>query len=89
MALFWKRKKIIRLFGSLVTGGPADKTSQLAAGDKIIGVGTKSNNITDVIGWRISDVVELIKGPKGSQVVLQILRKKDGASANLPLLKIT
>lgn len=74
---------------SLVTGGPADKTSQLAAGDKIIGVGTKTNNIIDVIGWRIGDVVELIKGPKGSQVVLQILRKKDGASAKPTIVRIT
>ena len=49
--------------------------------DKIVGVGQKDKEIVDVIGWRLDDVVELIKGPKGSEVVLQILPKKGGANA--------
>ena len=42
--------------------------------DKIIGVGQdESGEIIDVIGWRIDDVVDLIRGPKGSKVRLEII----------------
>jgi carboxyl-terminal processing protease len=58
---------------SLVAGGPALKSNQLAEGDRIIGVGQDKNDIVDVIGWRLDDVVQLIKGPKGTKVYLQIL----------------
>lgn len=58
---------------SFVTGGPAEKSGQLAIGDKIIGVGQKGKAIEDVIGWRLDDIVDLIRGPKGTPVRLQIL----------------
>ena len=63
---------------SLVPGGPADKSKQLAKDDKIIGVGQEDGKIIDVIGWRLDDIVELIKGPKGTTVQLQILSGKAG-----------
>jgi len=63
---------------SLVPGGPADKSKQLAKDDKIIGVGQAGEKIVDVIGWRLDDIVELIKGPKGTTVQLQILSGKAG-----------
>ncbi|WP_434925996.1 carboxy terminal-processing peptidase [Shewanella sp. HL-SH2] len=66
---------------SLVAGGPAALSEKLSPEDKIVGVGQKGKDIVDVIGWRLDDVVELIKGPKGSEVVLQILPKKGGANA--------
>ncbi|MGB0894899.1 MAG: carboxy terminal-processing peptidase [Parashewanella sp.] len=66
---------------SLVNGGPAKKSEQLAPGDKIIGVGQEGKKVVDVIGWRLDDVVDLIKGPKGSKVTLQILQKKAGSNA--------
>ena len=66
---------------SLVKGGPAAKSEQLEAGDKIIGVGQDGEKIVDVIGWRLDDVVDLIKGPKGTKVTLQVLKKKAGSSA--------
>jgi carboxyl-terminal processing protease len=66
---------------SLVAGGPAALSEKLSPEDKIIGVGQKGKEIVDVIGWRLDDVVELIKGPKGSEVVLQILPNKGGANA--------
>jgi carboxyl-terminal processing protease len=65
----------------LVPGGPADKSNKLESGDRIIAVGQKKGSLVDVIGWRIEDIVDLIKGPKGSQVHLQVLRSKDGANA--------
>jgi carboxyl-terminal processing protease len=66
---------------SLVAGGPAATSEKLSPEDKIVGVGQDGKDIVDVIGWRLDDVVELIKGPKGSKVVLQILPKKGGSSA--------
>ena len=63
---------------SLVPGGPADKSKQLSKDDKIIGVGQDGEKIVDVVGWRLDDIVELIKGPKGTTVQLQILSGKPG-----------
>ncbi|MFC1237464.1 carboxy terminal-processing peptidase [Vibrio sp. F74] len=58
---------------SLVAGGPASKSKELSDGDRIIGVGQESAEMVDVIGWRLDDVVQLIKGPKGTKVTLNIL----------------
>ena len=59
---------------SLVPGGPAEKTDLIEPKDKIIGVGQDDEGkMVDVIGWRIDDVVELIRGPKGSKVRLEII----------------
>ncbi|MBY8309595.1 carboxy terminal-processing peptidase [Vibrio fluvialis] len=64
---------------SLVAGGPASNSKQLGEGDRIIGVGQDGEDIVDVIGWRLDDVVQLIKGPKGTKVKLQVL--PDGKDA--------
>ena len=49
----------------LVTAGPADKAGTLKPSDRIIGVGQgESGKLIDVVGWRLDDVVELIRGPK-------------------------
>jgi carboxyl-terminal processing protease len=56
----------------IIPGGPADIQGILKPKDKIIGVGQGDNQIVDVIGWRIDDVVDLIRGEKGSVVRLQI-----------------
>lgn len=57
----------------VITGGPADIQGILKPKDKIVGVGQGDNKIVDVIGWRIDDVVDLIRGEKGSVVRLEIL----------------
>ncbi|WP_417605846.1 carboxy terminal-processing peptidase [Oceanimonas baumannii] len=67
---------------SLVPGGPAARSSELQPDDRIIGVGQSAEKITDVIGWRLDEVVDLIKGPKGTKVWLQIQRGQ--AVANTP-----
>lgn len=66
---------------SMVKGGPAEKSEKLSPEDKIVGVGQEGEEIVDVIGWRLDDVVELIKGPKDSTVTLEILPEKGGANA--------
>ncbi|HEX5636236.1 MAG TPA: carboxy terminal-processing peptidase, partial [Gammaproteobacteria bacterium] len=70
----------------VIPGGPADKAGQLKANDKIIGVGQgKDGEIIDVVGWRLNDVVDLIRGPKGTEVRLSIL---PGSAADTQQTKI-
>ncbi|MGB6190589.1 MAG: carboxy terminal-processing peptidase [Aeromonas molluscorum] len=73
---------------SLVPGGPAAKSNNLKPDDKIVGVGQEDGKVVDVIGWRLDDVVELIKGPKGSKVRLEIQRGK-GASVKTEQVELT
>lgn len=58
----------------IIAGGPADKSGKLKPEDKIVGVGQADGEIVDVVGWRLDEVVELIKGPKGTIVRLQVLK---------------
>ncbi len=61
----------------LVTGAPAEKSKQLKEGDRIIGVAQGDGPMKDVIGWRLDDVVDLIRGEAGSEVRLQVLPKDE------------
>ena len=59
---------------SLVPGGPAEKSNKLKPNDRIVGVAQETEDvITDVIGWRIDDVVQLIRGPKNTEVKLEVI----------------
>ena len=59
---------------SLVPGGPAEKSDKLKPNDRIVGVAQETEDeITDVIGWRIDDVVQLIRGPKDTEVKLEVI----------------
>jgi carboxyl-terminal processing protease len=58
----------------VIAGGPAATSGKLAANDRITAVGEgKSGELTDVIGWRLDDVVQKIRGPGGTLVRLQLL----------------
>lgn len=61
--------KVVRL----VPAGPAEKSKQIAPADKIVGVAQANGEMVDVIGWRLDEVVKLIRGPKGSVVRLEII----------------
>ena len=58
----------------IVPGGPASLSGKLKVGDRIVGVGQgESGPILDVIGWRLDDVVEKIRGTKDTTVRLEVL----------------
>ena len=64
---------------SIVPGGPADQDGRLKAGDRVIAVGQgSSGKLVDVVGWRVDDVVDLIRGPKDTVVRLEVLPKDAG-----------
>jgi len=64
----------------LVTGGPADKAAQLKPSDKIVGVAQGKDDMVDVIGWRLDEVVDLIRGPKDSTIVRDEVKLEDRAA---------
>ena len=74
----------------IIPGGPAELGGQLHAEDKVIGVGQGIHGkITDVVGWRLDDVVDMIRGPKGSVVRLEILSDKTGFESAGKVISIT
>ncbi|HXH03643.1 MAG TPA: carboxy terminal-processing peptidase [Candidatus Competibacteraceae bacterium] len=65
----------------LVPGGPADLSKQIKPGDNIIGVAQGDDGpMVDVVGWRLDDVVDLIRGQRGSVVRLQLIPEGGRAS---------
>ena len=77
--------KVIRL----VKGGPAERQKELKRNDKIVAVGQDRNGeLTNVIGWRLDEVVELIRGPKDSWVRLEIMPDKSDDPKNTRIIRI-
>ncbi len=69
--------KVVRL----VPKGPADKQGELQPSDRIVAVGQGDDGeMVDVIGWRLDEVVELVRGPKGSTVRLEVIPAKSKAT---------
>lgn len=62
----------------IIPGGPAELGGELQAEDRIVGVAQGEGPMVDVIGWRLDDVVQLIRGPKNSIVRLEVLPGSDG-----------
>jgi len=66
----------------IIPGGPAFKSKVLQADDRIVAVAQgEDGEFVDVVGWRITDVVQLIRGPKESIVRLQVLPVEGGLDA--------
>ncbi|WP_040243770.1 carboxy terminal-processing peptidase [Chromohalobacter japonicus] len=62
---------------SLVPGGPADKGDALEPADRIVAVGQgEDGEMVNVVGMRLDEVVDLIRGPKGSTVRLDVIPAK-------------
>ena len=67
---------------SIVPKGPADKSDSLHPGDKITGVAQDNEPLVDVVGWRLDEVVKLIRGKKGTTVRLEIIPAKGDISSS-------
>ncbi|MDO3386977.1 carboxy terminal-processing peptidase [Gilvimarinus sp. SDUM040013] len=77
--------KVVRL----IPAGPADKQGQLKPADRIVAVGQDAaGEMVDVIGWRLDEVVDLIRGKKDSIVRLEILPAKAAAGSSTHTIKI-
>ena len=61
--------KVVRL----VPGGPASKQGQLEPADRIVSVAQEDEKPVNVIGWRLDEVVDLIRGPRNSTVTLEVI----------------
>ena len=57
----------------IIKGGPAEKSGAIKAEDKIVAVGQDGEEMINVIGWRLNDVVQMIRGDKGTKVNLDVL----------------
>jgi len=74
---------------SVVPGGPADTQGQLKAGDRVTGVGQgQDGKLQDVVGWRVDDVVDLIRGPKHTIVRLEVLPEDVGVNGPTTVIEI-
>lgn len=77
------------IVASIVPGGPAHKSGFLHEEDKIVGVAQGDDGeFVDVIGWRLDDAIQLIRGKKGTVVRLQILKAKDNLNSTPTEIKL-
>jgi len=73
----------------IVPGGPAALSGKIKVGDRIVGVGQGENGqLTDVLGWRLDDVVEQIRGTKDTVVRLDVLPVDVGPDGKHELIPI-
>lgn len=69
---------------SLIPGGPAELNGGVKDKDRIISVGQDpSGPLTDVVGWRLDDVVDLIRGPKGTTVLLELKQPSETSESRV------
>ncbi|MBN1907423.1 MAG: carboxy terminal-processing peptidase [Deltaproteobacteria bacterium] len=74
----------------LVVGGPAERGGDLKPADRIIAVGQgNEGELTDVEGWRLDDVVNLIRGPKGTVVRLKVIPADNTDISKTKVISIT
>lgn len=88
-AVLQKQDDIVAI-REIVPGGPADKSGILAPGDRVVAVGQGTDGaMEDVIGWRIDNVVEKIRGPKDSKVRLDVVPASAGLDSEPVRVAIT
>lgn len=72
----------------LVPGGPAAKGGVLRPSDRIVGVAQGDSDVVNVIGWRLEEVVNLIRGPKGTTVRLEVIPASSPSEHNTRMISI-
>lgn len=77
----------------LITGGPAEKQGELRAGDRIIGIAQgEDGEMVDVIGLRLDDVVDQIRGEEGTLVRLSVIpadATSEAGAKEIPIIRDT
>lgn len=73
---------------SVVPGGPAFKAKTLNSGDRIVAVAQGRDEFVDIIGWRLDNTVQKIKGPKGTVVRLKIIPAGQELSSEPKIIEI-
>lgn len=74
---------------SIVKGGPASRDGRIKIGDRILAVGQdKDATLTDVVGWRLEDVVDRIRGRKDTKVKLEVLPAEVGIGGATMLVEL-
>ena len=77
--------KVVRL----VAGGPAAKQGQLKADDRIVSVGQgDEGEMVEVVGNRLADVVDLIRGKKSTVVKLEVLTTDTAGTETSKIIRI-
>ena len=71
---------------NVIPGGPSSLQGELKTNDLILKVAQEGEEAVDIIDWRISDAVKIIRGPKGSKVTLTV-RKPDGSEKNITITR--
>lgn len=75
---------------NIIPGGPAAAVGDPRPNDRIVGVGQgPDGEVVDVIGWRLDDVVQLIRGPGGTIVRLQLLPQSAAPGDKGKLVSLT
>ena len=72
----------------LVPAGPANKSGKVHVGDLVVGVGQGDSPIVDVIGWRLDDVVNLIRGKKDTTVRLEVIPSDAGVDGKHEIVSL-
>ena len=77
--------KVVRL----IAGGPAERSKLLKAADRIVGVAQGTDGeMVDIVGWRLDEVVNKIRGPKGTLVRLEIIPSDAADSHQTKIISI-
>jgi carboxyl-terminal processing protease len=77
--------KIVRL----IAGGPADSDGELEAGDRIIAVAQADEDAVDIMFWPLYKSVRLIRGEKGTDVVLSVIPVSDPSGTTVRKVRLT
>lgn len=74
---------------SLVEGGPAARSGQIKPNDLIIGVASEGTNMVDTVGWTTREIVNLIRGKKGTTVTIRVKSQNtpDSSARNVSLVR--
>ena len=87
-AVLQQNKEYIKVV-SISPGGPAKKQGELQPGAQIIGVAQNDQPFEDIIGWRLDEVIDKIRGPRGTVVRLKVLQPDETELNNAIIIAIT